>query len=570
MYIFGILEDSTGLFVLSKIYNLLTESFIQSYGFPFGYNPSLTLLTEPIYFAIFFFFSNFLDPIYTFNIFNIITILFTFFISFKFYNYLLKNKYISLALSIFTIINPYMIYHIRSHPQLIQIWSVYLLFYYLVKYKLFIVFKAKNYIILGLLVSFNFLISNYLGFFSYILYFYLFLTHQVINLYYKNYKNILVSIKYFILSIAVSLAVLFIFLFPYFKNLYQQNNSINISDNSIQTPFNRPIEDFITFSSRPWYFIIPPVDNIFFGNISSSIINYLQNEWGNYLTKNYFKSEHSSLYLGIINIIISFFGLYYLYKNRINIQANTIILLSSIPFLIFFTLPPIIVINNFSIYSISYIIWVFFPMFRVLSRLGIIIFILNLILVGFGYKYLFSTLKKPFFYFMFSVLILITLSELYVPLKFTYVGNVPNSIKYLSDNLKENDAIATYPYDKTNYVFFWQRDHKKNVINPKGYYNVSNNFDSNEFTDKLITCNGIINSINLGMTHIINFDLTEKFFENQMFLTMVYIGEDVEISKKSNNFIKYETANIGAKFKIYKVNNFLSKEEIIESCKEMD
>lgn len=569
MYIFGILEDSTGLFVLSKLFNLLNTPFLDIYGYPFGINTSIFNISEPLYFLFYFLVSTFIDPIHTYNFFNFITLVLILYTAYKLYFYIFENSYISTILSFLSVINPYVIYHLRSHPQLIQIWIVMIFLYYISKNNLFIVFRFKNYVISGVILSLIFLFSNYLGFFTYILFAYFFLVHILISLYQKNYKVLLQKFKYFSLMIFSSFIVLIIALGPYFYSLYNQTNTNSEINGNIPTPFNRPLEDFITFSSRPWYFLLPSIDNPYYGSFSKDVIYFLQTQWGNYLAQNYFKSEHSSLFLGFTNILTSIIGLFYLRKKIKSTNLNILILISSIPFLFLVSLPPIVILGEFKIYGLSYFIWLFLPMFRVLSRLGIIIFLLYLALVGFGYSQIFNILKKPTSYLVVLILFLLSIGELYVPLKLTYVGTIPNSIYFLKNNISVDSVIATYPYNKANYVFFWQREHAKKIMNPKGYFDIQSNFDSEKFTKNLVTCEGVIKAIDLGMTHLVNYEPTEDFFENQKFLKLVKKGIDLEYTNKSNILITYETANISTNFYIYQLDSTYNKDEIAEYCIEL-
>jgi len=572
MYILGILEDNTGLLVLPKLFNMLAQGRIDIFGYPFGIESSIKYISEPLYFILFFFLSLFTDPINIFNLLNVLTLFLIGYFSYKLYFYVLKNRFISSLLSILSVINPYLLYHIRSHPQLSQIWLLFFLIYFILKNKLITNPTLKNSIYLGIVLSLTFITSNYLGLFSLIFYSILSLLNLIVTFHTKQYKFLKSKILYSLSTLAVFTFTTAVLLFPFLTTLLDLKDiSIKQSDNQIVTTLNRPIEDFITFSSRPWYLFLPSVDNPFYGHLTTSAISFLQNRWGNYLTYNYFKSEHSSAFLSITNLVVSIFGLLYVYKNKSKIDKNILYILFSLVLLFLFSLPPVVVINGFNFYNLSYLIWTFLPMFRVLVRIGILFYIVFLILVGFGYKNIFDRLNYPFNYILVLLLMFLSVSELLVPIKITTVPQTPNSIRSIIENTQNNSVIAVYPYDKTNFIFFWQRELKLSFINPIGYISIADNFDSEVFTKSLSTCEGLLFAKSIGMTHLVNYDLSERFFKSNNILILLNMGYDTDDSVFAREyfFIKQESAGNKGGFEIYQIDSNISNEKFMEDCIEV-
>lgn len=283
----------------------------------------------------------------------------------------------------------------------------------------------------------------------------------------------------------------------------------------------RPIEDFFTFSLRPWYLFLPSQDNPFFGQLTKKSINWLQDTKGLWLAQNYFPSEHTTGYLGWTNLIFAFFGLYYVLKKLQSNkfpdwtpyhQALTLGLISLC--MTFLVMPPYITINLHKIYLPSFLLYKFFPMFRVLARMGIFILLGELIFTGFGYLFLLDFLEKKLNWKKFNFLALLpffalSLMEFFVPLRITDVSVPPKVFTYISQNTPANSSLAVFPYSQNVETLFWTREHNRFLVNPRDLVNPQTGFDSLEFTSHLPSCAGILEAQKLGVDYLVYFPLAD-------------------------------------------------------------
>lgn len=502
MQLFGILEDNIGMLILH-------------------WRPQpFTVSSEPLFYTFYQILSNYIDSIFLYNLLVFLTWIFLIFFSFKFFSMFFNDRFISICLSLVFSFSPYFYYHMQSHLVLTQFWIVLIYLIFLVK-----IFlkesKVFDFIFIGTILAILALTSNYLGFFSIVftlLYFLIYWMFTIKETPTKFYKYIFGLLTIFL----TFLTIFFTFNFR-FLNILLNPNYQELSTN-LKIVTGRPIEDFFIFSSRPWYYILPSIDNPFFGELSSKLILDLQSNWGIFLTDNYFKSEHSSSFLGISNLIIGFAGLLFLinsYKKNINtnyFEIQAIILSIVCLALVLFTMPPYLTFFGKNIYSPSYLIYEFFPMFRVTSRLGVFVLLLWLILVGFGYKVIFSYLRKREFSnlkirIIFLFMVTISLLEFYIPPKFINFSDTPDVFRYIKENLNPEDKIVVYPHSKTKESLFWSKYYSKDLINTYGAaHNIDEKIITNvEFTENLTTCKGIYDAIGLGATFLV-------FFPNEAYI----------------------------------------------------
>lgn len=477
------------------------------------------LTSQPVIDVLFFVFKRYfgINSIFLSNLFVIFTFALIFFTCFKLFK-LHFSKYISIILSLIFILSPYHLYHLRGHISLIQTWTIVLYLYLFLKSK-----NVRDFILLGVYLGFVSLISNYLAFFC-LLFIVLFIVARIITDYVLNKSFKTKEIRNYCIHIIISMVSITIFLWPYAKvNYFNPNSSTkeNLSIYDVERPkkvrYERPIEDFIIFSARPWYYFLPSVDNPFFGDISKNVITALQDKWGYYLTFNYFKSEHSSNYLGLVNLILAVPGFIFITKkvftkDRKNNKDNKntkfiqlfILSLTGLGFIIL-SMPPYFVLFGLKIFTPSYLLWKVFPMFRVLSRLSIFVLLIELILAGFGISNFIEKYPKCKKGILITVLVL-SFMEFYIPLKFTDLSSIPQPYVYVKNNTLVNANIFIYPHSKLLESKYWKSEHNRNLVNV--------NKDVS-YTESLLTCNGL-NTIRDSTDYLIYFKNADNNYTNNI------------------------------------------------------
>lgn len=525
-YFIGLIEDNAMVFFLPYLIKTLVgcTNYI---GYPSGYCRSLLTGNEPVTYITSYLLTGFINPVFAYNILICGSFLLTLLLSFKFF----KNIFSPLASGIISVVfvaSPYFSYQSRSHIDLIQFWPVI--------WFLNVLFFSKNRyksIHLGLILSLITGISNYLGYFTLLfssLYsiVYFLVTPSKISVCKKYFSQVVVTLLTFML---VSLT----FLTPYIRSNYLMSKDSKMRRES-ETVLNRPFEDFIIFSSRPWYYLIPSVDNPFLGAVSQVFLTKISSG-GNYLTTNYFKSEHSASFLGLINLSLAVAGFTYL---LINIKARKVFIskLSISPLilslcifgLVVMSMSPFVSVSGISFYTPSFLLFKVFPMFRVLTRLGVLILFLTLIFTGYGYEVILKyfppkNVKKYLFYTLSVFLAFLSLLEFYIPIKITNAKTPPAVYTYIKETDSQKSPIVVYPYSKTSEAVFWISTYNKPLINPRSYENLSTGFKSEDFTADLITLAGLEKARDLGAKYLVYFYEEDKYKNSLFFNNVNYLKE---------------------------------------------
>ncbi len=530
-YIYGFIEDNAGLFAFPRLIAGLAgcTDFV---GYPTGMCQNLWQNNQPFIFIPAFLLAKLMHPALAYNLIVLGGLALNFLFALRFFKQLF-GRFIGLLLATTFVVSPYLAYQGRSHFDLIQVWPVIWFFH-----TLFFSQSRHKPVYLGLLLTLIVGISNYLGYFTVLA------TSLYLVFSFLTTKEKRPTLKTALPKVAKAGVVFFltalVFMLPYIKSNYFAPK-IRMEDATDVRAVNRPFEDFVIFSSRPWYYILPSVDNPFFGQLTQDSLNRLTST-DNYLTQNYFKAEHSASFLGWITIVLAVVGLvgFKLQRHDLLIpdlaipqetersasqqisppkynrsptqpsHTNIFSLLLTTIGLITLTMPPSIVLNGIEVYTPSYLLFKLFPMFRVLSRLGIIIMFFTLIFSGYGYKNLSDFMLKKNIGLttgraILSLLTLFSVAQLYVPLKFTHVATPPKVYTYLGQTDSFKSPIVVYPYSKTNEALFWLTTHQKALINPRFYSNKETAFESEVFTNLLNTTRGLEQARDLGAKYLVYF-----------------------------------------------------------------
>lgn len=534
--------------------------------------------TNPIIWNTYIFLSKYISEINTWNIMIVLFITLSLIFTYKLFNLYFSKINSTLLATIYTF-SPYLYYRAREHLDLSAIFLYPIYFYYLIK----TTENKRKYIYLGLISTIIFLTSVYLCYFILI----------ITSLYILLQTNFIKNTKLAITKVSIYYATFIIFLLT-FSYQYIYVTYLNPEKTGSIQGLSRPLEDFFYFSSRPWYYFLPSPENPWFGSITTKAISIIQSS-NYYLNDNYFPSEHTASYLGYINFIFAIIGFIYIYKqyknkkieNALKAKYRSVFILGIVSLILMvLTLPPYISINMHKIYMPSYLLYKFFPMFRVLARMGIIVLLIELIYTGFGYKaflefiknntnriksisfkkiiqskwqYVSTVILIPFF--------ILSLMEFYIPIKVTDITVSPKIYTYIKNNTDKDSIIAVYPGGRANDTLFWMREYQRTLINPKGYSNLDGSFNSEKFTKLLNTCDGLIDAKKLGVTHIVYFYNEDKDeSESKIFFNTntTFITESPEygLDIKGNRFIKILNKSDGQSFsaKLYSLNDSVCEE----------
>lgn len=499
MIIFNGLDDQTFILVwgvISRCFYLKCPSFLSDFyvykdlffslRHPFSSNEPITSLFIAIV-TLFF-------GINSLNILFLISVIFNLFLSYVLFK---RFKYGSFYALIYTF-SSYTWSHFGIHLDLFQIWIFPMFIYLFLKYKSRV--SILNSVYLGIYIVLSSLISNYNGFLVLLLLFCYSMAKISLDFLFKKTFDFM-YIRFIGIVYAIVLILLAFVLFPYVKANYLRNPS---EQKDFRYIAYRPFEDFVTFSSRPWYFFIPSTKNPIFSGLSKKVLVRLQKSQY-FLTNNYFATEHSGSYFGLLllsTLILSV--VYVLKKNSIYFVESVLPYFFTMLLLVSFMMPPFFSISGIKVYTPSYLIYVLFLVFRVTARISVLVLLFALMSLAQCIDYIYKNINFEFKKYV-SIFIIIltfwTLAETYIPPKILIATNPPDVYKYLFENKPRETIFAVYPYGKSQEALFWLPVHQQYLLNPRGY--ISSQFDSSKFTKNLSTVEGIKNFKYLGGTYIL-------------------------------------------------------------------
>ncbi|OGC50270.1 hypothetical protein A2716_03615 [candidate division WWE3 bacterium RIFCSPHIGHO2_01_FULL_40_23] len=473
-------------------------SFCSYYAYPYGIDINV-FYSQPILWGVFFLLARVLGGVTAYNILiflgGALGLLFSYLLFRKWFSF-----YVSVSLALSYALSSYFFVHVGSHVDLSQIWvfpAFLLIFLKAIRSQ-----KLTYYLFSGLFISVTLLISNYYGYFLYLLSLLFFFIEVIKPEVFRNGKKLLWKVFAFAVMGISSLIVAIPFVTPYFRANFISNTQDSLEENKLKVV--RPIEDFFIFSSRPWHFLLPSTRNPFFGKFSEEVISQLERK-DYFLFKNYFHDEHAGLFLGLSNLLLMIFSVYLFFKSQVELKDREVMLkmLFVLFMLILFSFPPYFAVSQSKIYLPSYALYLFFPMFRVLSRLGVIILLVTLFISGFGLSYIEKKIPNILFLIILLLLTSFGLVQSFVPVRLTNVSVTPPVFTFLRYNTSKDSVIAVYPYTEGNKVLFWMREHQRRFANPRGFH--IGDFDSAEFTSKLKTDEGLDDARISGINYLLVF-----------------------------------------------------------------
>ena len=536
-FIVGNLEDKTGLLVYPELIKKFGHQALTWVNYPFNSFIINGITNEPVFWAVYLLLASKLDSVLVYNLIVFGSVLLIFFTSYIFFKGFGFSRFLSFLLGLTITFSPLVYYQAGNHPTMLQAWMVILYIHFLTKAE-----KAKHFVLLGLFMTFIALTNNYFGYFSVLIALSFLVSKEIVcRFLLTKYITKKVLANYFLMFVTFGLLTISL-LFPYVKTNYLVDDEAQLTtyskanfswkvdpETTTQTLLDskRKLEDFFTFTSRPWYYVLPSPRNPFIGGITTKTVAFLQDEWGYFLAQNHFPAEHSASYFGWTNLIFAAIGFSVVRRKLVALKASDkpdledhkLVTLSVLGFtaliLILLTMPPYFTLNSVKIYMPSYVLFKTFTMFRVLSRLGFFTTLFLLLFTGYGYQHMLQRLgtrlvkNSKVLAFILIPFTAISLLEFYVPVRILNVTTPPEVYTYIRDQTPQDSVLAVYPFTKTTSALFYITHFQRRFINPAGFNRPEYGFDSNKFTDKLITCTGVLEARNLGATHILYFDLDE-------------------------------------------------------------
>lgn len=520
MYVINGLQDQTLIYVIARFYTGLLNIFLPSLGSCLIYPEVLPtidsslLSNQPLQWVPYFISLSLVGWPFIFIYILIVTLLVFIF------SYVLFKKYrFGLVFSLLFTFSSFYWIQLGIHQELMQVWLLVALL--ILFSKINFNFSSK-WLLLVLLVC-GALISNYLGFVMYLT-----LASLVVACVVNEFFNNNLTWKFpmaITFTILLSLLTLSILLFPYMRGIFLPEQT------KIENRYfvERPYEDFVTFSLRPWYFFIPSPKNPVYGQFSQSVIQKIEST-GYFLADDYFPAEHSAAFFGYLFLITFASTLIYGYKKlnpETKQKVNTLLLTTII--LISFTMPPYFTVSGLKIYTPGHLIATFFPMFRVTARFSPMILLLMLLIMAEIINVI-HVYKPKFFRIFMPILLVVTLVETFVPFKITKYDKVPDPYVYMGTQQPMTIKYLVYPYSKSNESFFWLPDHKQCLMNVRGYN--YENISAEELTLKLFEPGMLEQAKTLGTTHIL-------FYEPEEYLDQISALNSLELVQQFSDSALY-------------------------------
>jgi len=185
-------------------------------------------------------------------------------------------------------------------------------------------------------------------------------------------------------------------------------------------------------------------------------------------------------------------------------------------------MPPVFTIKEISMYTPGYLVLKFFSMFRVTSRMAIV---LHLVLLTLLAKLVdVKKLKFPF-----VLIVLVTLMEVFIPLKIKSY-DVPDVYSRLGEYPSQSRFLV-YPYSKTTEAFYALPVHKQLQVNTRMVPIEGRNAE--KFAESLVTEEGLM-SVPFDLLLLSTESLSDE--ELQFFET----NPNIFKSKRLGSYIIYE------------------------------
>ena len=296
----------------------------------------------------------------------------------------------------------------------------------------------------------------------------------------------------------------------------------------------RPLEDFMSFTFRPWYFVLPPTESIFLGDFSTNVYNRLA-KTNYFLAQNYDVQEAGGAFLGYSFIFLTATTVILLFQHKLPERRVVLILTTAFVLILMITGPPYLTISGIKIYTPSYLLYQIMPPFRVLVRFSVVLFLINLILAGFSIQHVINYFKNKRYALAYSlsfvtILAVLSLFQFSIPLPIVNISNPPNYIDYLKKP-PPLGPIVVYPYNNFE-SNFWLISRKIPIYNFTYSLSPIEGRRMDEFSKKLNSHEGLEKAKRNGIRRLvlINTAIKEeefKFFSENLVLEENFDGVSI-------------------------------------------
>ncbi|VVB91316.1 Uncharacterised protein [uncultured archaeon] len=350
--------------------------------------------------------------------------------------YLIKNEYASLISSVIFAFSPYHVAHAMDHWELAQIqWIPFCLLY---MFKLDKDRNYKNAVIFGIFFIVVMFSNWYYTLFTLLLIITYFLYRAFTSKLFHirnfiqcfNVKNLkIVGIIFFIVGIP-TLTVYYYFVEPALFSFQQI------------VP-ERDIYELLVYSAKPWDLFLPPVYHPIFGRYVQEFV--LLHLYGS-------NPVEQILYIGFAPFILAIYAVFKFINNKKSGEHQVVVIFTLFALLsLGFMMPPYLPIGNLKIpISLSYLLHMIAPSFRVISRFDLILMLSVSMLAGIGTKYLLEEKLKTMKISSMLIILIIILFE-FAP--------IPSNIS----QIKRPEQV--YPFEEHEYEY-----HTTKIIIPQEYY----------------------------------------------------------------------------------------------------
>lgn len=532
--IIGQLGDQIGSLWLGDIFFTKKFYLLNYYSIDFFKNiqPHYTEnLFSNIYNFIYLTLSYFLGGVLAYNLLTFLILVAN---SFSFY-YLLKQlkikRIISLIFSFFFSLIPYFYMHFEHQTLLVLFPSIFIISY-LLRVDLTNI-SYKNFLVIAICTTLQGLFSLYLIYFLTI---YLFLYFLVSSILQREFKIIMNFVLIMGLTAAMFLLFNFNLVLGYFSPSRTQvsfnfpNKNISQSVTGYFFDRERPLNDFLYFSSRPWYYFLAPTTHPILGNSTKDLIYYFSENRNYWIFKNHFPYEHNASFIGYSIIALSLIA--FLNKNlRKNLLIRNFFILNI--FLFILSMPPYFTFNGINIYTPSYILYLLFPMFRSLARIVIFIQINFFIISALTLNEITRKMTSRSSYIVVFLISLCLVLDFMTNYKFTKVSVNSETNYFLLNTNQEKKMVAVYPNSFRNEFLLNMRFHESPFFNPSGLVKSEIYFDSGKFTSNIDTCENLSYFSNFNGKYIVIRDFKNYEFKYLNEFPTIFVSEAENITIKS-------------------------------------
>jgi len=274
----------------------------------------------------------------------------------------------------------------------------------------------------------------------------------------------------------ISAIIVIPFLFAEMKGVF------SVKGPSIVAPdYNRSIIELLTFSAKPFDYLLPPYHNPFIGS-------YLP-DFGLSPFKGHRLTEHT-LYLGVMPLLLFFFSVWCALRRTCTLSPlqKSMLWFSMILCVVagLLSLPPILPLGEFSfdplkkeiiaahtVYLPSYYLNKIIPFFRCYARFGLLVMLGVTIAAGIGYAHInnkiISVKRKVVLLIGCLLVVVIEFSSL-PPVMYIDTENIPPEYVWLKDQ-NDDAVVVEYPFgdDSDSYTtqeyVFYGRYHGNKLVN---------------------------------------------------------------------------------------------------------